>query len=241
MYKIRNKFGILLTLLLTLVISCQDLDELNINPNGVDPETADLNLLMPTILTSVGQTVINLGFGDLAGVMQHTQYDGWSGGHNDYDWDNQDQSWRGYYGILRNIYEFYNKAVDGEYEFHQGVALIMKAYTFGYITDLWGDAPYTDAIKAEDGPGYFKPAYDAQKDIYLAILDDLETANTLLSKGSSAYSDISSTQDILYKGDVSKWRKFANSLALRYYMRLSAKEPGIAEDGIRKITSDPDM
>lgn len=241
MYKIRNKFGILLTLLLTLVISCQDLDELNINPNGVDPETADLNLLMPTILTSVGQTVINLGFGDLAGVMQHTQYDGWSGGHNDYDWDNQGQSWGGYYGILRNIYEFYNKAVDGEYEFHQGVALVMKAYTFGYITDLWGDAPYTDAVKGEDGPEYFKPVYDAQKDIYMAILADLETANTLLSKNNSSYSNISSIQDVLYKGDVSKWRKFANSLALRYYMRLSAKEPAIAEEGIRKITSDPDM
>ncbi len=241
MYKIRNKFGILLTLMLTLVISCQDLDELNINPNGVDPETADLNLLMPTILTSVGQTVLRLGFGDLAGVMQHTQYDGWSGGHNDYDWDNQDQSWSGYYGILRNIDEYYNKAVEGEYEFHQGVALIMKSYTFGYITDLWGDAPYTDALKAEEGPEYFKPAYDDQKDIYAGILADLETANTLLSKGKSSYENINSTQDVLYKGDVDKWRKFANSLALRYYMRLSAKEPGIAEEGIRKITSDPDM
>ena len=241
MNKLKNSFIIALTLVLTLVMSCKDLDELNINPNGVDPENADLNLLMPTIITGVGQTVISLGAGNIAGVMQHTQKDGWSGGHNDYDWDNQDHSWGGYYGILRNNDEYYKKAIEGEFEFHQGVALVMKAYTFGLIADLWGDAPYTEALKAEGGAEYFKPVFDPQKDIYLGIFADLETANTLLSKNSDSYKNIISSQDVLYNGDVSKWRKFANSLALRYYMRLSQKEPGTAEQGINKITSNPGM
>jgi len=236
----KSSFIIALTAVFMLVNSCKDLDELNINPNGVDPEIADLNLLMPTVITSLGQTVVNLGFGDIAGVMQHTQRDGWSGGHNDYDWDNMGQSWAGYYGILRNNEEFLKKAVKGEYEFHQGVGLIMKAYTFGLITDLWGDAPYSEALKAEQGSEYFKPVFDLQKDIYLGILADLENANTLLSKGSGSYQNISATQDVLYGGDIAKWRMFANSLALRYYMRLSAKEPGVAEQGIKKITGDPE-
>ncbi len=228
-----------LAMIILLVSSCKDLDELNINPNGVDPEVADLNLLMPTILTGVGQTVVNLGFGDLAGVMQHTQHDGWSGGHNDYDWNNLSHSWSGYYGILRNNNEFTKKAVEGEYAFHQGVGLIMGAYTFGLIADLWGDAPYTDALKAEEGVEFFKPVFDNQKDIYLGILKDLENANTLLAGSDDNYTNISTTQDVLYGGDVMKWRRLANSLALRYYMRLSAKESAIAEEGIRKITSDP--
>lgn len=210
MYKIKNSFIIALTIVFTLVISCKDLTELNINPNGVDPENADLNLLLPTIITRVGQNVVSLGFGDIAGVMQHTQYDGWSGGHNDYDWDNQSQSWSDYYGILRNIDEYQKKAIAGEYEFHQGVALIMKAYTYGLITDLWGDAPYTDALKAEQGADYFTPVFDEQKTIYDGILADLETANTLLSKSSSEYSNVNATQDVLFAGDVTKWRKFAN-------------------------------
>ena len=155
-----------------------------------------------------------------------------------FDIDNTDQSWAGLYGILRNNDEFYKKALEGEFEFHQGVALVIKSYTFGYITDLWGDAPYSEALLAEQGEEYFEPAYDDQKDIYTGILADLETANTLLSKKS--YSNIVAVQDVLYGGNVLKWRKFANSLALRYYMRLSAKEPGIAEEGIRRITSDPD-
>ncbi len=237
MYKIKNNFIILLTLVLALVISCQDLDEININPNGVDPATADLNLLMPAIIVGVSKTVNNLGFGVLGGVMQHTQKDGWSSGHNDYDWDNSDQSWSGYYGILRNNDEFYNKAIDGGYKFHEGVALVMKSYTFGLITDLWGDAPYSEALKGEEGS--FKPKYDAQEAIYMGILADLETANTLLSEDSSFYQNIDAVQDVLFHGDVSKWRKFANSLALRYYMRLSVKLPNVAKDGLSKISNDP--
>jgi hypothetical protein len=239
MNKIKNSFIIALTLVFTMVISCKNLDEMNINPNGVDPQNADLNLLMPTVVVSVGQTVVDLGFGNLAGVMQHTQYTGWSGGHNDYDWDNTAQSWGGYYDILRNNDEYYKKAVAAEYEFHQGVSLIMRAYTFGLIADLWGDAPYSQALKAEEGAEFFKPVYDPQKDIYTGILANLESANTLLSKNSGAYKNIVTKQDVLYKGDVTKWRKFANSLALRYYMRLSKKEPAIAEQGIKKITLDP--
>jgi len=238
MKNIKNSFIIILTLVFTIVVSCKDLTDLNINPNDIAPEVADVNLLLPTIITGIGQTVVSLGFGDIAGVMQHTQKDGWSGSHNSYDWDNSSDSWSGYYEILRNAYEYYNKAVEGGYEFHEGVGLLLKAYTFGLITDLWGDAPYTDALKAEEGSEYFKPVFDAQQDIYHGILTDLETANTLLSKSSDSYENINTTQDILFNGDVTKWRKFANSLALRYYMRLSVKEPSFAEEGIKKITSD---
>lgn len=238
----RTKIHLIFGLSLAMTFSaCHDLDELNINPNGPAPEIADLNLLLPTIITQVGQNVVNLGFGDIAGVMQHTQKTGWSSGHNDYDWNSSTRSWSGLYGILRNVDEFHKKAVDDGYEFHQGVALVMKAYTFGLITDLWGDAPYSQALKAEEGPQFFKPVFDPQRDIYLGILADLETANSLLSKTSGEYENIDASQDVLYEGDVSKWRKFANSLALRYYMRLSLKEPGVAQEGIGKITSDPGL
>ena len=237
MYRLKNIISIIVIIVLAFFVSCEDLDELNINPNGVDPANADLNLLMPTFLIGTGQQVVSLGVGDIAGVMQHTQKDGWSGGHNDYDWSSQ--SWSAYYGNLRNIYEFHKKAVEGEYKFHEGIALVMKACNFGMITDLWGDAPFSEALKAEDGSEFFKPKFDPQKEIYLGILADLESANTLLSQSSSNNSNINSTQDLLYKGDAAKWRKLANSLALRYYMRLSAKESGIAQEGISKIASDP--
>lgn len=219
--------------------ACHDLDELNVNPNGPAPEVVDLNLLLPTFLVQTGQRVVDLGFGDLAGVMEHTQKNGWAGGHNNYEWTNASHSWQSYYSILRQVDEFHQKANEGDLEFHQGVALIMKAYVFGLIADLWGDAPYSEALMAESGNVYYTPVFDPQRDIYLGVLDNLEKANTLLSKAPSEYINIDNNQDVLYSGDVTKWRKFANSLALRYYMRLSVKEPTIAEDGITRIASNP--
>src|SRR5690606_20897867 len=129
MKKLNIKF-IAVTLSMLLVFgACHDLDELNINPNNPDPEVTDLNLLMPTIIINLGQNIGSIGIVDIAGGMQHTQNTGWSSGHNDYDWNNPGQSWGGYYDILRNADEFYNKAVQDELEFHQGVGLILKAYT----------------------------------------------------------------------------------------------------------------
>ncbi len=237
----KNKYSLILALALvfTFVISCKDLDELNVNPNGVDPANADLNFLLPTTETSLGQTVYGTGFGTFSGVMQHTQQTGWQGGYNNYEWDDLSHSWGGYYNMLMNNDEYFKKAVEGKYEFHEGVARVLRSYIYGMITDLWGDAPYSQALKAELGPDYFKPKFDDQKDIYLGILADLDTANVLLSKSASAYTNVSARQDVVYGGNPEKWRKFANSLALRYYMRLQAKEPGIAEQGIKKITGDP--
>lgn len=235
MHTIKNKISAVLILFLLIVGSCQDLEELNINPNGVDPANAKPFLLMSTVLTYTGQNVVGLGFGDIAGVMQHTQKDGWSGGHNSYEWS--DQNWSGYYGILRNAEEMLKKSENLNLEFYQGVALIMKAYNYGLIADIWGDAPFTEALQGE--AGNLKPSYDAQKDIYTGILAWLETANTLLSKSQNEYTDINSVQDVLYSGSVAKWRKFANSLALRYYMRISSKEQAVAKTGIEKIAGDP--
>ncbi len=240
MYTKSKRLIFILMGLIVLVSSCRDLEEMNINPNGVDPAIAHPNLLLSTVVSSTGQAVLDLGFGDIAGVMQHTQKDGWSGGHNGYDWSTT-QGWGGYYSILRNADEMYNKALEMELEFHQGVALVMKSYVFGMITDLWGDAPYSQALKGElGGESDLKPAFDSQQAIYEGILADLETANTLFSGSQSAYSDISPVQDLLLEGDVEKWRRFANSLALRYYMRMSEKDPSFARAGIEKIVDDPD-
>ena len=241
MYKNKIKIIVSMLLFMGLLLSCKDLDELNINPNGVDPEIAHPNLLMSTIIAGTGQTVVGLGFGNIAGVMQHTQKDGWSGSHNSYDWNPSGSDWGSYYDLLRNTQAMLEKAEEMDLDFHRGVGLIIRAYLFGMIADLWGDAPYTDALLGEDGAEeHIRPPYDPQQEIYQGILADLDTANTLLSGRQSSYTGIDAVQDILYNGNVEYWRKFANSLALRYYMRLSYKDPDFARTGIEKIVDHPD-
>ncbi len=236
--KIIHKKNLIFLVLLLSFFSCKDLTELNENPNGVQSDMVNPNLIMPTVLTEAAKLYTNLGYQDIAGVVQHTQKDAWSSGHNDYDWNNQ--SWSGYYDILRNNELLYQRAVEQDFEFHQGVSLVMKSFVFGLIADLWGDAPYTNALKGElGGTENITPTFDSQEVIYAGILADLEKANTLLSKPKGEYSGIVENVDVYYAGNPAAWQKFANSLALRYFMRISAKKADVAKAGIEKIISDP--
>ncbi|GAB3779823.1 SusD/RagB family nutrient-binding outer membrane lipoprotein [Spirosoma horti] len=231
-----KKNTVLPILFLSLLFSCKDLTDLNVNPNGVQPETVNPNLVLPTVLTETGKAFVNLGFQNIAGVVQHTQKDAWFSEHNDYDWGG-DQSWTAYYDLLRNNDLLYQRAVTLDMPFQQGVALVMKSMIFGLITDLWGDAPYTEALKGESGG--IAPKYDSQDVIYAGILADLDKASTLLSKPKASYGSIVESADVYYAGDPAKWQKLANSLKLRYYMRISAKQPEVAKAGIEKIVANP--
>lgn len=220
--------------------SCtKHLEKLNENPNGSDPAKTNPNLVLTTVLTQTGQAFTNLGFGDIAGVMQYTQKDGWAGGHNNYDWGG-DNSWSSYYAILRNNEFVYQKSIAAQNELSEGITLIMKSMVFGLITDLYGDIPYKNALKGDLGEEVNTfPAYDDQETIYMDILSNLDRANTLLSKPDNEYPIKVGAADVYYQGKASKWRKLANSLALRYYMRISSKLPQVARDGIKKIVENP--
>ncbi|MBD3660959.1 MAG: SusD/RagB family nutrient-binding outer membrane lipoprotein, partial [Arenibacter algicola] len=99
MYQIKSKMAILVSGLIVLV-SCHGLEDLNENPNRIGSDNVDPNLLVGTVISGTAKNVVGLGFGDMAGVMQHTQKDGWSSGHNAYDWSNDSHSWNGYYSLL---------------------------------------------------------------------------------------------------------------------------------------------
>ena len=111
-------------------ISCKkQLIDLNENPNGADPGSANPNLVLSTVLTESAKAFVNLGYLDIAGVMQHTQKDGWAGGHNNYDWGNSN-NWTGFYDILRNNKFVYDKAVALNFPLHEGMALVMNSLLF---------------------------------------------------------------------------------------------------------------
>ncbi|GAB3257688.1 hypothetical protein GCM10027347_20370 [Larkinella harenae] len=214
--------------------SCEDkLTELNENPNVVDPSSANPNMLMPTVMTETAKRYLDWGYGDAAGIVQHTQKDGWFSGHNSYDWSPTD--WSDYYNNLRNNDFLYKRAVALNYKFHQGVALTMRAFLFGNITDLWGDAPYTEALKGDVSDAMIRPKYDSQEVIYKGIIEDLKAASALFATGD--VTGYRTGYDVYYNGDPAKWQKFANSLLLRYYMRISSKLPDVAKAGIESIYS----
>ena len=98
------------------------------------------------------------------------------------------------------------------------LANIMWVYTFHRLTDTWGPVPYFSAGQ----PGESVP-YDAQDVIYDDMFKRLSTAIGVLDgyAGQNVFSDY----DLIYKGDVNKWRKFANTLRLRLAVRISGIDP----------------
>lgn len=234
----RKAYWALLVSFVVLISSCTDyLIELNENPNGAEPNNAHPNLVVPSVLSEAAKLYLNLGYQDLAGVMQHTQKDGWNGAHNNYDWEGSN-SWNGYYDILRNNKFVLERSEELGYELHQGVALVMKSFMFGLLADLWGDVPYSEALLAQEG-GTMTAKYDRQEDVYLGVIADLERANQLLSKPAAQYTAQLGNADLYFGGNPAKWQRFANSLMLRYYMRLSHKSPDFARAGIEKIAQNP--
>jgi len=229
--KIKKTLVILIGLF--IVAACDEtLTEINVNPNGIDPSTANPNLLMPAILGEAAQDYLELGFGDMAGAVQHTQKDGWYSSHNQYEWSARD--WDGWYSIQRSNALLEERAVEIENEFFEGVSLTMKSFIFGNVTDFWGDAPYTDAVKGNLDENEFQfPAFDNQETIYNGIIADLQKAADLFEGANT--DAVNSAADLYYSGDAEMWQRFANSLLLRYYMRISEKMPDMAKAGIEAI------
>jgi hypothetical protein len=119
--------------------------------------------------------------------------------------------------------------LEGNQKFYTAVGQIMRSFWYGFMTSLWGDMPYSEAMKASKGN--FTPVFDAQKAIFTGILADLKSANELLATVTTV--DGAASADLMFQGDVLKWRKFCNSLRLRYLMRLSEKladVPNVKED-----------
>ena len=239
MKRINSFHKILLVFAILALASCEDhLTELNIDPNGVDPDLVQPNLVVPTVISQTAHPYLQDNYeGWVAGTMQYVQKSGWGSELNKYDW-NKERGWDTWYANLRNAKHLYERSMEEGMEFQQGVALVMRAFNYGYIVDSWGDAPYANALNAPDGgQGDLFPTFDSQETIYKGIIEELKEANTLLSKPAGAYKGIQPNADILYSGNPELWRKFANSLMLRYYMRLSEKLPDYAKQGIEEIMS----
>lgn len=109
----------------------------------------------------------------------------------------------------------------GKYENanYEGVALVMRSWIFSLLTDVYGPIPYTDALKGTASEPNYVPTYDSMEKVYAGLLNDLKTANDKLSVSGPAISG-----DILYGGNILKWKKFANSLRLRLANRQAAKK-----------------
>jgi len=135
--------------------------------------------------------------------------------------------WTAFYNYLIDIEDIYTISNTLKEDNYKAIALIYKSWAYSILTDLYGDVPYSQASKATEG--IFQPAFDKQKDIYVQLLKNLDTANAILNSTKA----LTFGGDMLYNANavsggsnagIIRWKRFANSLKLRLLLRLSKKE-----------------
>lgn len=215
----------LLALLILFVYSCdkglQDLNKNKTSPTAVDP-----TLLLNNAIISTAYPTTTLFF-DMGIVQQMVTPNGGVLAGANFNQESRDNSnvWTPYY---QNVIKYTHDVIVNTKDIPArsnlyNMARILQSYVFMILTDEYGAIPYS-----QGGAGYsdqvFSPAYDQQQDIYPKIIQELTEAATTLNAAGTIES-----QDVLYAGDIVKWKKFAYSLLLRAGMRMVKVDPAKAQ------------
>jgi hypothetical protein len=224
--------------LLFTASSCSNFLDINETPNNPTSVTPDV--LLPTGLVGTAfannnelnrfaSTVMSVTAGAAGSPAAYDIYN-----TNGADFGNQ---WRFeiYNGALISYNELIKAADAIGAKPYSGVAKIMKAYTFSVATDVWGDVPYSDALKGDASP---QPLVDRQEDIYKGTAQ-IQSIFDLVREG-MADLDVPSNikpgvDDVIYGGNLTNWKKAGNTLLLKLANTISRKEPALAKQVIDQV------
>ena len=216
------KFTIGIVCALALTTGCTEsyIEGYDISPN--DPsEVPEANLLTASQVALFGNFTGELareaaifmqsqaGLKDQS-LEEHARYRIFEG-DNQNDWESIYTDW------MDPACDLIDKA-DETNPYYKGIGLVMKAWAGGYTSDVWGDIPFSQAIKGLDN---LNPEYDTQEEVYAQVQSLLSQAITELSKPESANLLLPGSDDLIFKGDAGKWIKLAWTLKARYFNRVS--------------------
>lgn len=209
--------------------------DVNTNPNSLPTATPAFviaNALNTTSTNMVGPNEIGSYWSG-----QWTQSNGYilSTTTFAYNFTNGDFNyWDGFYDNLQDYQYVINGADAAGQGYLKGPAKVMKAFVFQHLVDMYGNVPFSDALK---GVGSLAPKFDDQKTIYEGLITLLDDA--IKDLGANAFASSYASSDIMFKGNITKWIQFANSLKLRiltHQARISGRDAYITTE-VNKIVS----
>ena len=216
----QTKYILLLLLAIVAGACTEDFEEINTNPNS--PIEVQPSLLLRQVIYDYGEEMSYEGFvaGNLLGQYftaidfnlfdRHSLTEPQFGGN----------PWPVFYANLRDNELILDQVKNNEaLAIYEGPALIMKAYMTMALTDIYGDVPYSEALRGTEGE--VTPVYDGQADIYQAtggILDNLRNGIAAIQNYQGT---IPLDGDILFGGDLNGWVRFANSLRIKALVRIA--------------------
>jgi len=219
--------------------SCKKFLDVNTTPNN--PTAVPPNTILPT--TTIGMGFANSNDLDRAtsALAQHIAGVGnQTAAYDVYNLDgNFDNQWNGeIYGInlsdLQILIDQYSETSPA----YSGIAKLEMAYLFSIATDIWGEVPYSQAAQ---GLKFTNPRFDKQEDIYqgnsvlgiTSLFDLVKSGLADLAKTSNVF--VPGSDDIVYKGDRTKWARMGNTLLLKFAIQISNKNPALATSTIASV------
>ncbi|MEL7120012.1 MAG: SusD/RagB family nutrient-binding outer membrane lipoprotein [Bacteroidota bacterium] len=229
----------ILTVIFSLVVfSCEEtLEEINVNTNN--PSEVNPGVLLPSAIVEPADEFVNVFDWMTDNLMQYSS--GAFGVGNEvgrYDFNleilTDIDPWNIIYSSFSDLNDIEQSAVQIDQPAYQAAAKILRSVYAAGLSELFTNVPYFEAGKGAEG--ITQPVYDSQEAIYLNIIDELKMANSLLDESAA----FTLGGDVLYNGDVIKWKKLANSLRLRYLLRISNITSVNAAQEINQIFSSPE-
>lgn len=222
----RKFFNIATICLLLSGTACKKYLDINDNPNAAT--SASAQNIMPQALAataSVLNSYNNYG-AQLVGYMANAGGYGGFGSSVTYNFSSSDFSglWSGTYDNLEDYQTVINQTNSQlpEYGYYNAAARIMRAMDFQLLTDAYNDIPYTDALQ---GQGNLTPSYTSASEVYVDLARQLDSAIAIINLTDTASGEIKNmgSVDVLFGGDATLWKQFANTLKLRLLVRAGDK------------------
>lgn len=224
---------ILTAVSISLLTGCQsELDNFNENPNSPITTTPSLLLAAMEVSTFSNHTsglirTTNIFDQHLAGTSI-----GQLGELQNYILTEQDvnNEWNTIYGTTLMNGHILNRDFADDYPHYNGMGQILTAINLGYATDVWGDVPYDEAFRAEEG--IKTPKYNTQEEIYQRLQTILDDAIVNLKKPAESNISVPGSDDYIFNGDTDKWIKVAYVLKARFALRLTEVDPNAAQKAL---------
>ncbi len=231
--------GIVLVTILTFS-ACNDFGDLNKNPNNPSrPNTAGL---LTGAMRRVGEVVTDMipalyvqQFGDVT-YIDESRYKTAIFNYNVY-YSTPLSSLQHIIDLNKGEETRNEVAISGSNNNQVAIARILKAFYFHWLTDRWGDIAYSEALR---GSANFMPKFDKQEDVYRDLFKELKEASNQFDDGKIVQGDV------LFGGNIERWKKFATSLRLIMALRLSKANASLGKqefvaalaDGVLSATNE---
>lgn len=230
------------TLFLIVFLSgCQKELDINHNPSVATVDQATPSLLFPAaVLATTGKVGGDLSivgsmwsqFSTQAALaQQYTDIDSYNLTNTDGFVSGVNSSWTILYtNGLKNYQAVIDESKATANWNYYLMATVMKAYTWQVLVDLYDEVPYTQALQ---GTANLQPKFDSGIVVYQGLLQEIDTA---LSKDFTASTNTPpGNTDLVFGGNMNNWFQFANTLKLKFYLRMINAYPDIAQTGITAL------